>query len=122
MKNVFNWKAEMVYTEKYIEAALRQRGFKITPQRRTVIKAIIASRARLTPAAIYEKVKKQTGGIGLVTIYRTLELLMELGLICEMHAGGSCRRYLMPSPAGHHHHLICADCGTVIDFTDCDLR
>jgi len=111
----------MVYTEKKIEHALRQHGYKITPQRRTIINNIIDTHEHLTPAAIYEKVCRENPGIGLVTIYRTLEMLTELGLICEMHAGGSCRSYLMRRPAEHHHHLICADCGRVIDFTDCDL-
>jgi hypothetical protein len=57
----------------------------------------------------------------LVTVYRTLDILSELGLICEVHSGGNCRSYLMRRPQEHHHHLICADCGTVADFTDCDL-
>ena len=111
----------MVYTEKKIEGALRQRGYKITPQRRSILKSIIKSHEHLTPSAIYERVRRENPGIGLVTIYRTLEILAELGLICEMHAGGNCRSYLMRRPSEHHHHLICSGCGTVIDFTDCDL-
>jgi Fur family ferric uptake transcriptional regulator len=111
----------MVYSEKKIERILRQRGFKLTPQRRTILSTITRSREHLTPAAIHERVCRQHPGIGLVTIYRTLEILSKLGLICEMHAGGSCRSYLMRRPSEHHHHLICSECGTVIDFTDCDL-
>jgi len=111
----------MLYSEKKIESALRQHGYKITPQRRAIIKGIIKSREHLTPSAIYERVGREHPGIGLVTIYRTLETLTELGLICEMHAGGNCRSYLMRRPSEHHHHLICSDCGKVIDFTDCDL-
>jgi Fur family ferric uptake transcriptional regulator len=111
----------MVYTEKRIETELRKRGFKITPQRRTIIGAIIHSHEHLTPAAIHERVRQEHPGIGLVTIYRTIEMLAELGLICETHAGGSCRSYLMRRPSEHHHHLICSDCGKVIDFTACDL-
>jgi len=111
----------MVYTEKRIETALRRHGYKITKQRHNVIKAIIETREHLTPAAIHERVCRENPGIGLVTIYRTLDILSEMGLICEMHAGGSCRSYLVRRPAEHHHHLICSDCGTVIDFTDCDL-
>ncbi len=111
----------MVYTEKKIENELRKRGYKITPQRRTIINVIMHSREHLTPAEIYERIRQEHPGIGLVTIYRTLEILARLGLICEMHAGGNCRSYLMRRPSGHHHHLICSDCGTVIDFTDCDL-
>jgi Fur family ferric uptake transcriptional regulator len=111
----------MVYTEKRIESALRKRGYKITPQRRTIISAILDTDEHLTPAAIHERVRKERDDIGLVTIYRTLEILTELGFICETHAGGSCRSYLMRRPAEHHHHLICADCGRVIDFIDCSL-
>jgi Fur family ferric uptake transcriptional regulator len=111
----------MYYTKKKIESALRQRGYKITSQRRSIISVIIGAREHLTPAAIHEKVIREYPSVGLVTIYRTLEMLAELGLICEMHAGGSCRSYLMRRPTGHHHHLICSDCGKVIDFTDCDL-
>ena len=111
----------MVYTEKRVESALRKSGYKITPQRRTVIKAIEQSHEHLTPAALHEIVRREDPGIGLVTIYRTLEILAGLGLICETHAGGSCHSYLMRRPAQHHHHLICSDCGRVVDFTDCDL-
>lgn len=110
----------MRYSEK-MENLLRQRGYKITPQRRAILNAIALSHEHLTPAAIHSRVCLEYPGIGLVTIYRTLEILSELGLICEVHAGGSCRSYLMRRPAEHHHHLICADCGTVIDFSDCDL-
>ena len=111
----------MKYTGKKIENILRSRGFKITPQRRTILSAIMLSREHLTPAAIHERVCREHPGIGLVTIYRTLEILNRLGLICEVHAGGNCRSYLMKRPSEHHHHLICSDCGTVVDFTDCDL-
>ena len=111
----------MVYTEKRTEQELRKHGFKITPQRRLVINAIINSHEHLTPAAIYERVRREYPSVGLVTIYRTIVLLEGLGLICETHAGGSCRSYLIRRPSEHHHHLICSDCGKVVDFTDCHL-
>src|SRR4030042_626156 len=121
MKIVFNWQGSMVYTEKKIEQELRRHGHKITPQRRVVISAIVKSHEHLTPSAIHQRVRRERPGIGLVTIYRTLEMLAGLGLICETHAGGSCRSYLRRRPAAHHHHLICSDCGKVVDFTACDL-
>ena len=111
----------MIYSEKKIEGALHRHGYKITPQRRTIIRAIIGNCEHLTPAAIHERVLREHPGIGLVTIYRTLEVLAGLGYICEVHAGGSCRSYLVRRPAEHHHHLICSDCGKVVDFTDCGL-
>jgi Fur family ferric uptake transcriptional regulator len=112
----------MVYTEKRIEQELHKHGFKVTPQRRVIIGAIISSHEHLTPAAIHERVLREDNSIGLVTIYRTLEMLTELGFICEMHVGGNSRSYMIRRPAEHHHHLICSDCGKVVDFIDCDLE
>jgi len=57
----------------------------------------------------------------LVTVYRTLDILDELGLICQVHSVGGCRSYLMRRPSEHHHHLVCVECGRVDDFSDCDL-
>ncbi|MFC2022325.1 Fur family transcriptional regulator [Chloroflexota bacterium] len=110
----------MRLTEKKVVAALRWHGYKLTPQRRAVIRAITSSQDHLTPAIIYKKVRQDHPNIGLVTIYRTLEILTELELICELHAGGICHSYTISTPQ-HHHHLICSNCGTVTDFTGYDL-
>ena len=110
----------MKLTERKIAANLRQHGYKLTPQRRVVIRTIASTQDHLTPAAIYEKVLQDHPGIGLVTIYRTLDILAKLELICELHAGGSCHSYTIGT-SEHHHHLICSSCGGVIDFTGYDL-
>ena len=111
----------MRLTENKVTAELKERGYKLTPQRRVVIKAIASSQDHLTPADIYEKVHQNYPGIGLVTIYRTLEILSRLGLICELHTSGSSRSYTISVPQ-HHHHLICSNCGIVIDFTGHDFN
>jgi Fur family ferric uptake transcriptional regulator len=111
----------MSYSRKSIETALRNHGYKVTSQLRTVIAEILSAHEHQTPAAIFERVKGEQQGIGLVTIYRTLEILAECGLICETHSGNSCRSYLMRESSAHHHHLICSDCGKVVDFENCEL-
>jgi Fur family transcriptional regulator, ferric uptake regulator len=100
---------------------LRQRGYKLTPQRRQVIDAIILNNEHLTPAALYEMVHNNFPGIGRVTIYRTLDILADLGLICEVHTGGSCHSYLLGLESTHHHHLLCSECGIVVNFDNCQL-
>jgi len=110
----------MRHTEKEIVAVLRRHGYKLTPQRRAVIRTIASSQDHLTPAEIYEKVHQDYPNIGLVTIYRTLDMLAKLELICELHAGGSCHSYTISAPE-HHHHLICSNCGKVVDFTGYNL-
>jgi len=110
----------MRLTERKIAATLRQHGYKLTSQRRSVIRTIASSQDHLTPAAIYQKVHQDQPSIGLVTIYRTLDILAKLELICELHAGGSCHSYTIGA-RGHHHHLICSNCGEVTDFAGYDL-
>jgi len=110
----------MKLTERKVVATLRRHGYKLTPQRQAVVKVIASSQDHLTPATIHKKVRQDRPNIGLVTVYRTLEILAELELICELRAGGICHSYTISTPQPHHH-LICSSCGTVIDFTGHDL-
>jgi Fur family ferric uptake transcriptional regulator len=105
-----------------IVGILKLHGYKLTRQRRAILDAITRNHSHLTPAAVYEQTIKRYPGIGLVTIYRTLDLLAQMGFICEVHSHGSCRSYMMRRSSGHHHHLLCSDCQRVIDFTDCNLK
>jgi len=100
---------------------LKKHGHKLTPQRRAILRVIAREHDHLSPAQIHQKVSQDYPGIGLVTVYRTLEVLDELDLLCQVHSAGDCRGYLLRRPAGHHHHLVCTECGMVVDFADCDL-
>ena len=111
----------MGFTDKKLLLVLKKHGYKLTRQRRAVLKVLSSSQEHLTPADIYEKVQPECPGIGLITIYRLLQMLTELGLICEVHANDDSRRYLIRRQPEHHHHLICSGCGAVVEFTDCDL-
>jgi len=106
----------MRFTDSKVAITLRQHGYKLTPQRRVVTGIIASSKDHLTPAEIYKKVQEDQPSIGLVTIYRTLDILSKLNLICELHTGGNCRSYTISAPQ-HHHHLICSNCGKVVDFS-----
>lgn len=110
----------MRLSNRSIISILRRHGYKLTPQRRAVIYALTSSPDHLTPAAIFEKVSRDHPGIGLVTIYRTLKLLVELGLVCELHTGDNCPSYTAGTPQ-HHHHLICSGCGKVVDFAGANI-
>ena len=103
-------------SDRSIITTIKRHGFKLTPQRRAVVHTIASSQDHLTPIAIFEKVRQNHPGIGLVTIYRTLKLLAELDLICELHSGENCPSYITGTPHQHHHHLVCSGCGKVVDF------
>ncbi|MDD4873926.1 MAG: transcriptional repressor [Dehalococcoidales bacterium] len=108
----------MKLSDDKIKTILRQNGCKATPQRLTIIKEFARSDKFLRPADLYDKLKQDHPDIGMVTVYRVLGLLDRLGLVCKVHAGGDCHSYKI-NTAEHHHHLLCSNCRTVINFP-CD--
>jgi len=111
----------MRLTANRIAGILRERGHKLTPQRHAVLKVIAGTQDHLTPEAIYERARLSKPDIGLITVYRTLNLLSDLDLVCRVHRPDGCRGYMMRRPAEHHHHLVCSGCDRVVDFSGCDL-
>jgi Fur family ferric uptake transcriptional regulator len=99
---------------------LHRSGHKVTPQRVAIIKKVMESSESLTPSALFEKVRKEDPEVGEVTVYRTLNILSELGLVCTVHTGENNHSYVS-RPSEHHDHLICSDCGKVVNFTDCNV-
>jgi len=111
----------MKLTANKIAGLLREQGHKLTPQRHIVLKVMASSHDHLTPELIYEKSLLEDRSIGRVTVYRTLDLLSKLNLVCKVHSENGCHSYMMRRPTEHHHHLICSGCGKVVDFTNCSL-
>lgn len=111
----------MRLTANKIAGILRQHGYRLTPQRHAVLKAIAGSHDHVTPAEICARVRQEYPAIGLATVYRIINLLTQLKLICRVNLGGDSHSYLMRRPLEHHHHLVCSQCGRAVDFTDCDL-
>ncbi|MBI2908654.1 MAG: transcriptional repressor [Chloroflexi bacterium] len=110
----------MASFEKEIAQRLKNKGYKLTSQRLAVLAAIASGEGHMTPEAVHERVRQVQPGVGLVTVYRTLNMLVDLGLVCEVHVGDSCRSFVI-SPAEHHDHLVCSECGKVVDFAGCGL-
>jgi len=98
-----------------LSGTLRQHGYRITSQRKAVLETIARAGGYLAPSEVYEKVRRKHPSIGLATVYRTLDVLKSLGVICEILAAGDVRTYTLGAPE-HHHHLICSGCGRVTDF------
>lgn len=97
---------------------LKEKGYKLTPQRRATLNTIIENKGKhLSTEEIYDRVKNKCPEIGLATVYRTLQLLDELGVISKINFDDGCARYeLNTQEEDHqHHHLICLKCGKVIE-------
>ncbi|MEW6227024.1 MAG: transcriptional repressor [Bacillota bacterium] len=95
-------------------------SYKLTRQRRAVLSVIASTDGHLNAAEVYEKAKSECPQIGLTTVYRTLDILVELGAIKRVHLDEGCHSYA-PASRGHHHHLVCTDCGRAVEFEGCDL-
>jgi len=95
--------------------ALRQAGYRLTQPRLTVLRVLQESNGYLSPAEIYERGRTLYPSLGLVTVYRTLETLEELGLVRRVHGQGSCQAYARANSASGHY-LVCHQCGQVTEF------
>ena len=107
-------------TEK-LKQDLKERGYKLTPQRRAILNAIIDSEGRhLSPEEIYDLVKMECPEIGLATVYRTVQLLEKMGILYKMNFDDGVSRYeLVHNTEDHqHHHLICVKCGDIQEVED----
>jgi Fur family ferric uptake transcriptional regulator len=90
---------------------LRARGYRLTPQRQLVLEAV-GEIGHATPEEIVTAVRRTASGVNISTVYRTLELLEELGLVRHTHLGHGAPTY---SVAGNddHVHLVCRNCDGV---------
>ena len=96
---------------------LSEQGYRLTPQRMMVLDAIEKSDHHISAEEIYAQVIARYPHLNISTVYRTLELLHRLGLVTETDLGGGRVRY-HPADKGHHHHLVCQECGKVIDLDE----
>jgi Fur family ferric uptake transcriptional regulator len=97
-----------------IIADLRQRGYRITPQREMIIDTIAHNPRHMSAEEVYEHVKKRTRSTNIATIYRTLDLLWEQGFACRNDLGAGKIVYATYQH-GPHIHLVCRQCNQVIE-------
>lgn len=93
------------------QAELRRRGYRLTPQRQLVLEAV-GQLGHATPEEIVTAVRRTASGVNISTVYRTLELLEELGLVQHAHLGHGASTYSVTSD-DDHVHLVCRDCGGI---------
>jgi Fe2+ or Zn2+ uptake regulation protein len=99
---------------------LSARGYKLTRPRLAVLRVVAEAHESLSPAEIHVRARKYYRQTGLVTVYRTLDVLAECGAVRKVHQADGCHSYA-PASEGHAHHVICANCQSVAEFEGCDL-
>lgn len=95
-------------------------GLRLTAPRRAVLAVLEAAPDHLTAAEVWRKARARCPDLGRATVYRTLETLVRLGVLRPLYLGDGLELRYAPAVGGHHH-LLCADCGAVVEFDDCPL-
>ena len=98
--------------------ALKKEGLKYTPQRTAVLEEIIKDKGHRESEEIYLALKKSGQHVSRATIYRTMDILVNNGFARKMNLGDGRARYESKVNSPHHDHLVCMDCGLIVEFMD----
>ncbi len=102
---------------------LQDAGYRLTSPRRTVVETIQRTERSFTADELVQQLTAERSGVGRATVFRTLDLLVQHGVLDRLHQPDGCHSYLLCGAGDrHHHHLICSDCGTVVEFEDCSVQ
>lgn len=99
---------------------MREGGHKLTQPRGAILRVLLSTPKPLSPNEIQERGQVLCADLGLVTVYRTLELMEEIGLVRPVHLADGCHGYVLATP-GHTHHVICVRCQAVVEIDGCEM-
>ena len=111
----------MIRELEYLREKLKEKGFKLTPQRRAILDIILETEGKhLSAEEIYDLVKVKCPDIGLATVYRTMQMFEEVGLVYKHNFDEVRSRYEINhhNEYHQHHHLICVGCSKVIEVEE----
>ena len=98
--------------------SLKKEGLKYTPQRTAVLEEIIKDKGHRESEEIYLALKKRGQPVSRATVYRTMDILVNNGFARKMNLGDGRARYESKVNSPHHDHLVCMDCGLIVEFMD----
>ncbi|MBE9487492.1 MAG: transcriptional repressor [Desulfuromonadales bacterium] len=97
---------------------LSQKGLKSTSQRKLILETFLESESHYSTEELYLKLRKEHPRIGYATVHRTLKLFAECGIAAERNFGDGQTRFESVHADEHHDHLVCTNCGLIIEFED----
>ncbi len=100
---------------------LKRNGHRMTAARSQILEALARSGGHISADELVAIVHRNAPSVGRMTVYRTLDLLHDLGLIRPIYQGTAAAHYILMDE-GHHHHLICSQCDRVFEFDDCVVQ
>lgn len=94
---------------------MSERGFRATAARRAIVETVLAKDGQFTARQLCEELRPWS--VGRATIFRALDLLVQLGVLNRLHTDERCSAYIVCADQ-HHHHLVCERCGAVREVSD----
>lgn len=99
-----------------------KKGLRMTRQRQTIAEVMMTTDGHVNIDELYQRVRTIDPNIGYATVYRTLKLLTEAGLATGAQFGDGPMRYEASLNRHHHDHLICTECGKIIEFENDEIE
>jgi Fur family transcriptional regulator, ferric uptake regulator len=94
----------------------KRRGIRWTNQRQVIVETFLASHEHLTAESLHRLVRELDASVSAATVYRTVNLLVEIGVAHRRHFGGGSATFEPALNKAHHDHLVCLACGTISEF------
>jgi Fur family ferric uptake transcriptional regulator len=104
-----------MYNLESIVQRLEEQRYRITPSRLAVVTAVLERSGHFS----VDDILSQVPGVGRATVFRTMKLLSEMGMLCRVLLEDGSLRYRVSRRQDHHHHLVCVSCGSVQELDAC---
>jgi Fur family ferric uptake transcriptional regulator len=99
-----------------LERHMAEKGLKSTKQRSVIIESFFKQGGHLSVEEVWTRVRQENPRVSVATVYRTMKLLLESGLVRAQNFGDGQTRFEAALGREHHDHLICTQCGTIVEF------
>ncbi|GBD17130.1 Ferric uptake regulation protein [bacterium HR26] len=111
----------MALAEAEIIARIQEHGLRVTQPRRLIIRAVLSRTGPFSAEELWSQLQRHGHAAGRATVFRTLDLLVELGVLDRVHHPSGLHRYVLAGD-DHRHHVVCSRCGAVADFNGCNVE
>ena len=109
---------ELEHFRAMLQAYMAKKGLRSTDQRKLIVDTFFDAENHVSIEELLAHVRARDPRVGYATVYRTLKLLTECGVANERRFGDGLTRYELADDASHHDHLICVDCGDIVEFEE----
>jgi Fur family ferric uptake transcriptional regulator len=110
--------SELEHFRSTLNAYMLKKGLRSTDQRRLIVETFFRFDNHVSIEELLARVRSKDPRVGYATVYRTLKLLAECGVANERKFGDGLTRYELADESSHHDHLICVECGAIVEFED----